>query len=96
MSTKQKALDLTRKALAMLALEEENHRQGRPAVGEPAQLHSSRRQLEQMLAQLESDALPSPDKRVGGMGHMIGDSWPLNDPLGIALLEAEQAYRNTK
>lgn len=80
----------------MLALEEQKYRQGLPVVGAPTQLQSSRGQLEQMLEQLESGALPPPGERLGGMGHMIGDSWPLNDPLGIALSEAEQAYRNAK
>jgi hypothetical protein len=93
MNTKQKALNLTQKALVMLSLEEERHRSGRPIVGALTQLQSSRNQLEQMLAQLESNALPPLDRRLAGMGHMIGDSWPPGDPLGIALLEAEQAYR---
>jgi len=94
--TKQKALALTQKALAMLFTEEETHRNGRPAVGAVAQLQSSRNQLEQMLVQLETNTLPPLESRLSGMGHMVGDSWPPNDPLGIALLEADQAYRKAK
>ena len=93
MNSREKALELTRKALALLSHEEERHSQGCATVGSATQLRSSRNQLEQMLTQLESDGLPSPDRRVRGMGHMVGDSWPLNEPLGNALLEAEQAYR---
>jgi hypothetical protein len=96
MSTRQTAIELTRKALDMLSLEESRHRQGHATVGTATQLESSRNQLEQMLAQLNSDELPPLDSRLRGMGHMVGDSWPLNEPLGNALLEAEQAYRKAK
>jgi hypothetical protein len=95
MQTREKALALTLKALNLLSVEEARHSQGNATVGTEAQLKSSRNQLEQMLNQLKSGDLPFPDRRLSGMAHMVGDSWPLNNPLGNALMDAEQAYRKT-
>jgi hypothetical protein len=92
MSNQTKALELTKKALDLLLAERQRHLEGNPTVGVLTQLESCRNQLEKMLIQL-SNKLPPPNERLSGMGHMVGDSWPINNPLGIAFLEAEQAYK---
>jgi len=96
MSIIEKALRLTKEALDMLTIEEDRQRNGEETVGTPSQLQKSRIQLEQMLRQLETGQLPPINRRLSGMGHMVGDSWPIDNPLGNALLDAEQAYKRAK
>ncbi|MGW7378544.1 hypothetical protein [Streptomyces sp. NPDC054794] len=42
--------------------------------------------------QLSSPELPPEEQRLRGAAHVVADSWPYDNPLGAAVLEAEQLY----
>ncbi|MFK0155286.1 hypothetical protein ACIQVK_24815 [Streptomyces sp. NPDC090493] len=90
--TTQKALSLTRKALSGIDEELQLHTEGRGRVSSAQQLSSIRGQLEQVAVQLSSSALPPTPQRLRGIGRVITDSWPYDNPLGSLILEAERLY----
>jgi len=57
-----------------------------------AQLRRFRANLAAMLTDLDAPAAHPPRPAVPSLGHIIVDSWPLDSPLGAAILAAEQAY----
>ncbi|MFI1680611.1 hypothetical protein [Streptomyces sp. NPDC020607] len=90
--TTRKALATTERALSEIDQELERHAAGRGQVSTPGQLTSLRRQLAQMAAQLSTPQLPAKDQRVRGIGRVVADSWPYDNPLGGTILEAERLY----
>ncbi len=89
----QRTLELSNHALVLLEEEIRRHDQGTGTVGTLPQLLECKRQLREMITQVETGKVPSRAERLYGMGHMVADSWPLTTELGEALLAAEQAYR---
>ncbi|WP_129307505.1 hypothetical protein [Streptomyces sp. L2] len=61
-------------------------------VSSTQQLAALREQLEQVAVQLSSSPLPPKPQRLRGIGRVITDSWPYDNPLASLILEAEQLY----
>jgi hypothetical protein len=91
-STAQKALAATRQALSGIDEELQRHTDGHGRVSSAQQLTSLREQLEQVAVQLSTSPLPPKPQRLRGIGRVITDSWPYDNPLGSLILEAEQLY----
>ncbi|MCH8969438.1 MAG: hypothetical protein IIA66_10025 [Planctomycetes bacterium] len=94
MSKENKAIALSRGALAALAVELDLHKEGRGTVGDPGQLRSFESHLKDILTQLESGHIPPRNMRKLGMGKAIVDCWPLDSKLGNLLCSAENAYQD--
>ncbi len=91
-SAVQKALAAIERALSGIDEELERHASGQGSVSNPAQLATLRTQLVQAARQLADPPLPSKGQRLRGIGRVIADSWPYDNPLGGMILEAEQLY----
>ena len=57
------------------------------------QLLQFRERLKKMLHALEKVESLAQLPYIGGMGQTIVDSWPLDSPLGEAIIKAEQEYQ---
>ncbi|MDQ2808943.1 MAG: hypothetical protein M3Z04_18870 [Chloroflexota bacterium] len=91
-------LDRARQALerAIAAIDVALPGAGPTALGphSHAQLLRFRANLVAMLADLAACAAHPPSLAVPSLGHIIADSWPLDSPLGEAILAAEQEYES--
>ncbi|WP_399926915.1 hypothetical protein [Streptomyces kanamyceticus] len=88
----QKALAATEQALSGIDEELERHAAGRGSVSNPGQLAHLREQLVHVVQQLSAPPLPPKEQRLRGVGRVVADSWPYDNPLGGMILEAEQLY----
>ncbi|MFH8608422.1 hypothetical protein ACH4D5_13170 [Streptomyces sp. NPDC018029] len=91
-SAVQKALAVSERALSGIDEELARHAAGRGSVSNPGQLAALRAQLLQVVQQLAAPPLPPKDQRLRGIGRVIADSWPYDNPLGGMILEAERLY----
>ncbi len=88
----KKVISFTQHALEELKEEMQRHELGNGKVSSPAQLKKMYNFFDEILKELESGKIPPKDMRNRGVGKVIIDSWPFDNPLGEILLNAEQAY----
>ncbi|MET7361048.1 hypothetical protein ABZS76_21745 [Streptomyces sp. NPDC005562] len=91
-SAARKALAAIERALVGIDQELERHVAGRGSVSGPEQLGRIRDQLAGAARELSTPPLPSRAQRPRGIGRVVTDSWPYDNPLGGMILEAEQLY----
>lgn len=87
-----KVLSLIGTALPLLQVEIEKAENGIEAVDSLRSLRFIKARLDNMALMLRSESVHKDERYRGSMGHLVVDTWPLNDPLGSKITEIEYEF----
>lgn len=90
--TPEQEVASTQISAARNSLAVELSKSDRDLVASRTMLETFRLQLKAMADNVTRGTLPPRGTRKAGMGRVIADSWPLDHPLGEAIVFAEQTY----
>lgn len=92
----QKILLLIETALPLLQVEIGKAEKGIGAVDSLRSLGFIKARLEDMELMLRSGSVQKDERYRGSMGHLVVDTWPLNDPLGSKITGIEYEFYRIK